>query len=50
MVSGVLMAQFGLVLEHCIGFVSVGYVDFEYLPSGPAILGNVLEIRMALLA
>ena len=49
MVSGVLMAWFGLVLEHYVSFVSVEYVDFEYLPWGPAILKNVLEIHMVLL-
>ena len=33
-----------------VGFVSVGCVDCEYSPSGPAILENVLEIRVVLLA
>ena len=44
------MAWFDLVLVHYVCFVSVEYVDSEYSPSGPAILENVLEIHMALLA
>ena len=48
-VSGVLMAWFGSIPVHYIGFVSVECVNSEYLPSGPAILKNVLEIHMVLL-
>ena len=44
------MVWLGSVPVHYIGFVSVKYVDSEYLPVGPAILENVLEIRMVLLA
>ena len=44
MVFGVQVVCFDLVLVHYVGFVFVEYVDFEYSPSGPAILKNVLEI------
>ena len=43
------MVWFDLVPVHYVSFVSVEYVDSKYSPSGPVILENVLEIRMALL-
>ena len=49
MVFGVQVVWFDLVLVHYIGFVFIEYVDFEYSPSDPAILENVLEIHVALL-
>ena len=49
-VFGVQVAWFDLVLVHYVSFVFVEYVDFKYSPSGLAILKNVLEIRVALLA
>ena len=49
MVFGVLMVLFGSVPVHYIGFVSVECVNSKYWPSGPAILENVLEIRVVLL-
>ena len=49
MVFGVQVTWFDLILVHYIGFVFVEYADFEYSPSDPAILENVLEICVALL-
>ena len=46
---GVLMAWFGSVPVRYVGFVSVECVNFEYSPSGPTILENVLEICMVFL-
>ena len=46
---GVQVMEFGSILVHYIGFVFVEYVDFKCSPSGPALLENVLEIRVALL-
>ena len=42
--------MFGLILVHYVGFAFVEYVDFECSSSDPAILENVFEIRVALLA
>ena len=50
MVFGVQVMRFGSILVRYVGFAFVEYVDFEYSPSGPAILENVLKIHMILLA
>ena len=50
MLVGVQVMWFASILVHYISFVFVDYVDFEYLPSDPAILENVLKICMVLLA